>query len=155
DPDHDQLHSPEHHQADHDGRVARNGLAEQEGLDQDLYAEDQRGAGEEKPQQAREPQRRDGKRCEALDRQPEQRPDAPIATTMGAFFRFVVDSELAKPDPARETLEEAIALRHLPQGGGGAWREQAEIASIRWYLLARAPVYDGVETLAENAAQPG
>src|SRR5262249_38550751 len=45
DPDHDQLHAAEHHQAhDHRG-IARDRLAEDEGLEQDLHAEDEAAAG--------------------------------------------------------------------------------------------------------------
>ncbi len=73
---------------------------------------------------------------------------------MDALCRLVVDPHLAKADPAREALEEAVALGQLPQRRGGARRQQAEVAGILRYLLARAPVDQAVEQLhAEAAAQ--
>ena len=44
--------------------------------------------------------------------------------------RFVVDADLAKADPARETLEEAVALGKLSQRCRRARRQQAEVAGV-------------------------
>ena len=41
---------------------------------------------------------------------------------MDAFLRLVVDPDLAKSDPARESLEEAVALGQLPQS---IWYQRA------------------------------
>jgi len=49
---------PQHHQADDDRWVARDRLAEHEGFNQDLHAEDESSDGEQEPEQARQPQRR-------------------------------------------------------------------------------------------------
>ena len=79
DPDHDQLHAAEHHQADHHRRIARHRLAVDERLDQDLHAEDERADRQQQPEQAREPQRRDRERGQSLDRQADQRVQVPVA----------------------------------------------------------------------------
>ena len=71
---------------------------------------------------------------------------------MRALGRFVIDADLAKADPAREPLEEAVALRHLAQRGGRARREQAEVAGVLGDLVARAPVDQRVERLPPGAA---
>ena len=44
--------------------------------------------------------------------------------------RLVVDPHLAKADPARQALEETVALRQLPQRRRGARRQQAEVAGV-------------------------
>ena len=58
---------------------------------------------------------------------------------MRAFGGLVVDADLLEADPAREPLEEAVALGKLPQRRRRARREQAEVAGILGDLLpARA-----------------
>ena len=42
---------------------------------------------------------------------------------MDAFRRLVVDPDLAKSDPARESFEEPVALGKLSERRGGARRE--------------------------------
>ena len=66
---------------------------------------------------------------------------------MRALGRLVIDALLLEADPARKALEEAVALRHLPQGCGGARRQQAEIAGIFRNFVARAEVHQRVECL--------
>ncbi len=74
---------------------------------------------------------------------------------MQALGRLVIDADLLEADPARQALEEAVALRHLAQRLRGARREQAEIAGIFGDLVARAPVEQRVERLAGEPAQRG
>jgi hypothetical protein len=49
---------------------------------------------------------------------------------VGAIGRMVVDAELAEADPARQALEEAVALGELPQCRRGARGEQAKVAGV-------------------------
>ena len=152
DADHDQLHAAEHHQADHDRRIARHGLAEEQRLDQDLHAEEQRGDRQQQAEQAGEPQRRDRERGQPLDRQADQRlAHSRCVRPCVALGRLVVDADLAEADPARQALEEAVALRHLPQRRGRARRQQAEVAGILRNFVARAPVEQRVERRARRA----
>ncbi len=58
---------------------------------------------------------------------------------MGARRRFVINADLAEADPAREALEEAVALGQLPQCCDRARRQQAEIASVFREFFWRAP----------------
>ena len=67
--------------------------------------------------------------------------------------RVVVDTKLAKADPGRQSLEEAVALRQASQGCGGARRKQAEVASVRRNFLAGAPIYERVK--APHGKSPG
>ena len=67
--------------------------------------------------------------------------------------RFVVDADLAEADPARQPLEEAVALGKLPQRGRGARRQQAEVAGILRDLLPRAPVDQRVEAVHREPPQ--
>ena len=113
DPDHDQLHAAQHHQADNDRRIARYGPSKDDCLDQDLHAEHERGAREQQAEHAGKPQRRDRERGEAFDRQAEQRMEVPGAVSMRARGRLIVDAQLPEADPARETLEETVALGEL------------------------------------------
>ena len=106
-------------------------------------------------EQAREPQRRDRERGQSLDRQPDQRIQVPAGAAVRALRRLVVDPDLPEADPAREPLEEAVALGQLPQRRGGARREQAEVAGVLGDLLPRAPVDQAVEHLHALAPQPG
>src|SRR5262252_7511108 len=73
---------------------------------------------------------------------------------MSAFVRLVRDTNLAKADPTRQPLEEAIALRQLTQSGCSPRRQEAEIASILRDLGADAPVDQGVERLDPKPPQP-
>ena len=68
--------------------------------------------------------------------------------------RFVVDAHLAEADPARQALEEAVALRHLPQRRRRARRQQAEIAGVLGDFLPRAQIDQRVEPVHADAAQP-
>src|SRR3954454_1856913 len=70
---------------------------------------------------------------------------------MRAFRRIVVDADLAKADPARQPLEEAVALWHLPQGRRRARREQAEVAGVFRDFLPRAPIDDLVKGMHGDA----
>src|SRR5262249_39946371 len=79
----------------------------------------------------------------------------PGAASMTAGSGLVVDAQLAEADPTRQAFEEAVALGQLPQRGGGARREQAEVAGVLRNLVARAPVDDGVEAAHRQPAQPG
>ena len=74
---------------------------------------------------------------------------------MQALVRLIVDADLLEADPARQPLEEAVALRHLPQRKRGARREQAEVAGILRNLVARTPVEQRVERPAAEPAQRG
>ena len=74
---------------------------------------------------------------------------------MRARRRFIVDADLAEADPACEALEEAIALRELPQRGCRARRQQAEVAGIFRNFLPRAPIDQCVEALHRQPAQEG
>ena len=65
--------------------------------------------------------------------------------------RLVVDPHLAKADPARQTLEEAVALRQLAQRICRARRQQAEVAGILGNFCARAPIEQRIETLHGDA----
>ena len=71
-----------------------------------------------------------------------------------ALGRLVVDAHLPEADPARQPLEEAVALRQLAQRRRRARRQQAEIAGILRDLLPRAPVDQAVEHLHAEPAQP-
>src|SRR5437773_10701797 len=73
---------------------------------------------------------------------------------MPAGGRLVVDAQLAEADPAGEALEEAVALGELTQRGGGARRQQAEVAGVLRDFVARAPVDDGIESAHRQPAQP-
>ena len=58
---------------------------------------------------------------------------------MRARRRLVVDADLAEADPARQPLEEAVALGKLPQRRRGARRQQAEVAGILAGFSAARP----------------
>src|SRR5262245_54194410 len=73
---------------------------------------------------------------------------------MMALRRLVIDAVLAEADPARQSLEEPVALAELPQRIGGAWRQQPKIAGILRDALAHAPVDQPVKQLAAEPAQP-
>src|SRR5262249_58399949 len=109
------------------------------GFDQDLHPEDEGGGGEQKPEQARQPQRRDRERGESLDRESDQRIEIPARAPVDALGRFVVDADLAESDPARETLEEPVAFRQLLERRRSAGREQPEVAGIGGGSLAFCP----------------
>ena len=72
---------------------------------------------------------------------------------MGAGRGFVVDADLAEADPARQPLEEAVALGKLPQRGRGPRRQQAEVAGIFRDFLPRAPIDQRVEAVHGDAPQ--
>ena len=72
---------------------------------------------------------------------------------MRAGGGFVVDADLAEADPARQPLEEAVALGKLPQRRRGARRQQAEVAGIFRDFLPRAPIDQRVEAVHGKAAQ--
>ena len=72
---------------------------------------------------------------------------------MRARRRLVVDADLAEADPARQALEEAVALGKLAQRRGRARRQQAEVAGVLGDLLPRAPVDQRVEAVHRLAAQ--
>ena len=129
-PDHDELHTAQHHQADDHRRIAGDRFAVDQRLIQDRGAEDQRAGGEQHAEQARQPQRRDRKRRQPLDRQPDQAGDVPTGAAMLALGRLVVDPQLPKADPARQSLEEAVALRQPAQRIGRARRQEPEIAGV-------------------------
>ena len=74
---------------------------------------------------------------------------------MGAGGGFVVDADLAKTDPARQPLEEAIALGKLPKGSCCARRQQAEVAGILRDFLPRAPIDQRVEAAHGRPTQEG
>src|SRR5215510_7530419 len=74
---------------------------------------------------------------------------------MLAHGRFVVDPNLAKTNPARKALEEAIALRHLAQRGSRARRQQAEIAGVFWNFVTCAPVQERIERAYAQPPEPG
>src|SRR3984957_21153111 len=73
---------------------------------------------------------------------------------MGALRRLVVDPDLAETDPARQTLEEPVALGQLLEGGGGARGEQAEIARVLRNLLPRSPIDQQIEGFDRKAEKP-
>ena len=54
-------------------------------------------------------------------------------------------AKLAEADPARQSLEEAVALGQLPQRHRRTRRQQAEIAGVRRDLLSGAPIEQRVE----------
>jgi len=85
-----------------------------------LHPEDESRGREQKPEQAREPQRRDRERGEAFDRKPDQRIKIPGRAAVDALGRFVIDADLTETDPAREALEEPVALGKLLEGRGRA-----------------------------------
>ena len=72
---------------------------------------------------------------------------------MRARRGFVIDADLAEANPARKTLEKAVALRQLPQRRGCPRRQQAEVAGICGDFLPRAPVDQGVEAAPGKPAQ--
>ena len=72
---------------------------------------------------------------------------------MRAGGGFIVDADLAETDPARQTLEEAVAFGKLPQRGCGARRQQAEVAGIFRDLLPRAPIDQRVEAVHGHPPQ--
>ena len=72
---------------------------------------------------------------------------------MRARRGLVVDADLAETDPARQALEEAIALGKLPQRRRGARRQQAEVAGIFGDFLPRAPVDQRVEAVHGQTPQ--
>ena len=72
---------------------------------------------------------------------------------MRARRGLVIDADLAEADPAREALEEAVALGQLPQRRRGARRQQAEIAGVFRNFLPRAPVDQRVEAMHRKTAQ--
>ena len=74
---------------------------------------------------------------------------------MRARLRLVIDPDLAEADPARQALEEAVALRQLPQGRGGARRQQPEIAGVLGDFLPGAPIDQRVEAAHRGAPRPG
>ena len=123
--------------------------------DQDPDAEEQRDRGQQQPEQAGDAQRRHRERSQPLDRQADQRPHAPRRHAVRALRRLVIDARLAESDPARQSLEEAAALRHLPQRRRRARRQQAEIAGILGDFLPRAQIDQRVEPMHAGAAQPG
>ena len=82
---------------------------------------------------------------------PISRAQAEGGAAVGALFRFIIDADLPEADPARQSLEEAVALRQLAQCVGGARREQAKVAGILRYLAARAPVDEQIERLHRDA----
>ena len=86
---------------------------------------------------------------------PSSEPQPNVVCAVDALRRLVVDALLPKADPARQSLEEAIALRQAAHRIRGARREQAEIAGVLGDLVARAPVEQRVECLAAEAAQRG
>src|SRR5207247_11234873 len=88
------------------------------------------------------------------DRKADPRIDVPGGARMRAGRRLAIDADLAKSDPARETLEEAVALGQLLERRGGARREQAEVAGVLRNFLTRAPVDDRVETFHRGPPQP-
>ena len=73
---------------------------------------------------------------------------------MGALGRLVTHTELPEPDPARESLEEAIALGQPPQCISGARRQQPEIAGILGDGRLGFPVDHPVEHPHGETAQP-
>ena len=56
-----------------------------------------------------------------------------------ALGRLVVDADLLEADPARQTLEEAVALRQAAQRIGGARRQQPEVAGVLREFSAARP----------------
>ena len=54
----------------------------------------------------------------------------PACGAVRALGRLVIDAELLEADPAREPLEEAVALGQPAQRIGGARRQQPEVAGI-------------------------
>src|SRR5437667_6893441 len=74
---------------------------------------------------------------------------------MLAYCRLVVDSYLAKTDPARQPFEETIAFRHLAQGCRRACRQQAEIAGIFGNFVTRPPIQERIERANAGSPQPG
>ena len=66
---------------------------------------------------------------------------------MRAGCGLVVDADLAETDPARQPLEEPIALGKLPQRRRGARRQQAEVAGVFRNFLPRPPIDQCVEAM--------
>ena len=70
------------------------------------------------------------------------KPDQPALAegghAMGARGGFVIDADLAEADPARQPLEETVALRQLPECRCRARRQQAEVAASSG-IFCRAP----------------
>ena len=84
---------------------------------------------------------------------PISRPALKRGDAVGARRRLVVDADLAKADPARQPLEETVALGKLAQRSRGARRQQAEVAGILRDFLPRAPIDQRVEAVHGDAAQ--
>ncbi len=153
DADHHELHAADREHADNQGRVAGNGALVDQRLDQHPAAEHQGGRGEYRVRAcwraatgATENEVRPSTDKPISERTPQL--DAPCSR--GA--RIVVDPKLAKADPRRQSLEEAIALRQPPQGRRGARRQQPKVASVRRDFLAGAPVDQGIETFSRRSA---
>ena len=72
-----------------------------------------------------------------------------------ALGRLVVDAQLAKADPAREPLEEAVALGKPAQRRGGARGEQPEVAGVLRNFLPRSPIDQRIEGLHAEPPERG
>ena len=152
--EHDELHAAEHHDADEQRRIAGHVFAIDQGLVDDLQAVDEGDHREHHAEHGGEPQRRHRERGQAVERQADQPAHIPGGAAVGARFRLVIDPHLAKADPARQALEEAIALRQLAQRIGRARRQQPEVAGIFRNLGARAPVQAAYRTPSRRRAAP-
>src|SRR6202521_1917211 len=69
----------------------------------------------------------------------------PGGATMGAHLRFVGHAYLAEPDPARKAFEEAVAFRQRTQRRSCPRRQQAEVARVLRYGVARAEIEQAIE----------
>ena len=150
--EHDELHAAKHHDADKQRRIARHSFAIHHGLVDDLAAVKQRHGGDQQTEHGGKAQRRHRERGEAVERQADQRAHVPGAAAVGARRRLVIDAQLAKADPARQPLEEAVALRELAQRGRRPRRQQAEVAGIFRDLRARAPIEQQIKRFHRDAA---
>src|SRR5262249_50245388 len=84
----------------------------------------------------------------------DQRIKIPGRAPVDALGWFVVDADLAEPDPAREPLEKSVALGELLERRGRARRQQTEVASVGGGFLPRAPIDQRIERLDAKAARP-
>ena len=109
--------------------------------------------GEQHAEQAGKAQRRHRERGQPLDRQAHQPAGAEGGDAVRARRRLVIDADLAEADPARQTLEETIALGQLLERCRGARRQQAEVAGILGNFLPCAVIDQRVEAVHGQTPQ--
>ena len=102
----------------------------QQGVHHNPETERQANQRADQPHHGGPAQGRDGKRGDALERQPKQLEPIPFGDAGGACIAVVFDHMGGQPNPGKQAFHVAVAFRQLLQRIDGAPTHQTEVAGV-------------------------